>query len=114
VISAALTAMDNDNDISNKRINKRVPGFDTFYPLNEPQIGSTFSSVRQRASSLKELELDLVILQDIFPQNKKIPELFKPIIIRNMTFPNRIFVSPMCMYSEFGCINSQRLVLNSF
>jgi hypothetical protein len=31
---------------SDKRINKRVPGFDTFYSLNEPQIGSTFSSVR--------------------------------------------------------------------
>jgi hypothetical protein len=30
---------------SDKRINKRVPGFDTFYSLNEPQIGSAFSSV---------------------------------------------------------------------
>jgi hypothetical protein len=30
---------------SDKRINKRVPGFDTFYPFNEPQIGSTFPSV---------------------------------------------------------------------
>jgi hypothetical protein len=29
-----------------KYINKRVPGFDTFYPLNEPQVGATFPPVR--------------------------------------------------------------------
>jgi hypothetical protein len=35
-----------------KHINRRVPDFDTFYPLNEPQIGSAYSSVSMRLFSL--------------------------------------------------------------
>jgi hypothetical protein len=34
-----------------KYINKRVPGLDTFYPLNEPQVGETFPPVRPRSPS---------------------------------------------------------------
>ncbi|KAK0495078.1 hypothetical protein EDD18DRAFT_1396401 [Armillaria luteobubalina] len=33
------------------------------------------------------------------PDGKSLPTLFQPITIRGMTFPNRIFVSPMCQYS---------------
>jgi hypothetical protein len=28
-----------------KHVNERVPGFETFYPLNKPEIGNTFPSV---------------------------------------------------------------------
>ncbi len=27
------------------------------------------------------------------------PELFEPLTIRSVTFPNRVWVSPMCQYS---------------
>ncbi|KAK0226548.1 hypothetical protein IW262DRAFT_1457774 [Armillaria fumosa] len=33
------------------------------------------------------------------PDGKSLPTLFQPITIRGVTFPNRIFVSPMCQYS---------------
>ncbi|SJK98163.1 related to NADH-dependent flavin oxidoreductase [Armillaria ostoyae] len=33
------------------------------------------------------------------PDGKPPPTLFQPITIRGVTFPNRIFVSPMCQYS---------------
>jgi hypothetical protein len=35
-----------------------------------------------------------------FPQNEDLPALFKPLTLRNITFPNRIFVAPMCQYSS--------------
>ncbi|KAG8820349.1 hypothetical protein FRB91_000819 [Serendipita sp. 411] len=47
-----------------------------FYSLNEPAIGSA------------------VNLSD------KTPKLFQPLTIRNQTFKNRIWVSPMCQYSS--------------
>jgi hypothetical protein len=50
--------------------------------------------------------LSFFLFQDLFPQNKNVPQLFKPITIRNMTFPNRIFVAPMCMYSKFHRIKA--------
>jgi 2,4-dienoyl-CoA reductase-like NADH-dependent reductase (Old Yellow Enzyme family) len=62
-------------------INKPVPGAKEFYPLNEPSIGTTLSPVT-------------------FPRNKDLPPLFTPLTIRGVTFPNRIFVSPMCQYSS--------------
>ncbi|KAI9465023.1 FMN-linked oxidoreductase [Lactarius psammicola] len=62
-------------------INKRVPGAKEFYPLNEPSIGTTLSP-------------------ETFPRNKNLPPLFTPLTIRGVTFPNRIFVSPMCQYSS--------------
>ncbi|KAH9858024.1 FMN-linked oxidoreductase [Lenzites betulinus] len=62
-------------------INKPVPGVDQYLPLNEPDIGTEFP-------------------KDKFPQNANLPELFKPLTIRDVTFKNRIFVSPMCQYSS--------------
>ncbi|KAH8119859.1 FMN-linked oxidoreductase [Phellopilus nigrolimitatus] len=62
-------------------INKRVATADQFYPLNEPAIGSAYTD-------------------GVYPQNKKIPKLFEPITIRDITFKNRIFVSLMCQYSS--------------
>src|SRR5688572_32831694 len=39
------------------------------------------------------------------------PHLFEPFTLRGVTFPNRIFVSPMCQYSsEDGLANSWHLV----
>ncbi|TBU63784.1 FMN-linked oxidoreductase [Dichomitus squalens] len=61
-------------------INKRVPGADQFFPLNDPPIGTAYS-------------------KDLYPQNAELPTLFKPITIRGVTFKNRIIVSPMCQYS---------------
>ncbi|KAI0042481.1 FMN-linked oxidoreductase [Auriscalpium vulgare] len=62
-------------------LNKGVPGAKEFYPINEPSIGSSMSP-------------------DVFHQNKELPALFKPLTLRGVTFPNRVFVSPMCQYSS--------------
>ncbi|KAI8981391.1 FMN-linked oxidoreductase [Trametes punicea] len=62
-------------------INKPVPGADQYLPLNEPSIGTAYP-------------------KEIYPQNADLPELFKPLTLRGMTFKNRIFVSPMCQYSS--------------
>ena len=44
-------------------------------------------------------------------QNGLMPRLFDPLPIRSITFPNRIFVSPMCEYSsEDGFANDWHLV----
>ena len=42
---------------------------------------------------------------DKFPQNEDPPKLFEPITIRGVTFPNRAWVSPMCMceQADFFC-----------
>ncbi|CCO32633.1 hypothetical protein BN14_06696 [Rhizoctonia solani AG-1 IB] len=60
--------------------NRPAPGVEEFYPLNEPSIGTPYS-------------------KDAYPQNKTIPKLFQPLQIRNTTFKNRIWASPMCQYS---------------
>ncbi|CUA68386.1 Putative NADPH dehydrogenase C23G7,10c [Rhizoctonia solani] len=57
-----------------------APGVEGYYPLNEPQIGTLCS-------------------KDTYPQNKTVPKLFQPLQIRNTTFKNRIWASPMCQYS---------------
>ncbi|KIP10149.1 hypothetical protein PHLGIDRAFT_28664 [Phlebiopsis gigantea 11061_1 CR5-6] len=62
-------------------INTPVPGVDTFYPLNDPAIGS-------------------ILPTSAYPQNTKIPKLFQPLTIRDTTFKNRIWVAPMCQYSS--------------
>ncbi|EIW64211.1 FMN-linked oxidoreductase [Trametes versicolor FP-101664 SS1] len=62
-------------------INKAVPGIDQYISLNEPTIGTAYP-------------------KDIYPQNANLPELFKPLTLRGVTFNNRIFVSPMCQYSS--------------
>lgn len=37
------------------------------------------------------------------PTGNPIPKLFSPLVIRGITMPNRIWVSPMCQYSaEYG------------
>jgi len=64
-----------------RHINQRVPDVDTFYPLNDPLIGAPFPA-------------------DVFPQNKKLPKLFTPLTIKDVTFKNRVWVSPMCQYSS--------------
>lgn len=63
--------------------NVPAPGVEEYYPLNEPEIGSVYS-------------------KDEYPQNKAVPKLFQPITLRDVTFKNRIWVSPMCQYSAVG------------
>ncbi|CAE6463736.1 hypothetical protein ACGC1H_005364 [Rhizoctonia solani] len=60
--------------------NRPAPGVEQYYPLNEPRIGTPYSEYA-------------------YPQNKSIPKLFQPLRIRNTTFKNRIWASPMCQYS---------------
>lgn len=79
-------------------INKRIPGVETYYPVSEPTIGAPFPSVC--ISFDLQIYLSQSVLQDVFPQNKTIPALFKPLTLRGVEFKNRIFVSPMCQYSS--------------
>ncbi|KAI9065907.1 FMN-linked oxidoreductase [Trametes sanguinea] len=62
-------------------INQRVPGIEQFLPLNEPSIGTAYP-------------------KEVYPQNDKLPHLFRPITLRGVTFKNRIFLSPMCQFSS--------------
>ncbi|KAH9944246.1 FMN-linked oxidoreductase [Epithele typhae] len=64
-----------------KFVNTGVPGAYQYLPLNDPPIGLAYPS-------------------SIYPQNATMPELFKPLTIRGVTFHNRAFVSPMCQYSS--------------
>jgi len=57
---------------------KGVEGYPTFLPAQPQAIGSLLPS-------------------DKFPQNAKPAKLFEPLTIRGVTFPNRVWVSPMCM-----------------
>lgn len=47
------------------------------------------------------------------PDNKPIPKLFQPLSIKNVTFPNRIGVSPMCQYLA-GSISKDGKPENTF
>ncbi|KAF9225430.1 FMN-linked oxidoreductase [Gyrodon lividus] len=69
-------------DQASLNLNRAVPGVKGFFPLNEPDIGSACTNT------------------DIFTQNKELPLLFQPLMIKNVTFKNRIWVSPMCQYSS--------------
>ncbi|TFY83786.1 hypothetical protein EWM64_g219 [Hericium alpestre] len=57
-----------------------IPGAKEYYPLNDPAIGTA--------------------LPGLGVGTNEVPPLFKPLTIRNETFKNRIFVSPMCQYSS--------------
>ncbi|KAH6916961.1 NADH:flavin oxidoreductase/NADH oxidase [Coprinopsis sp. MPI-PUGE-AT-0042] len=61
-------------------VNTPVPEFSQFFPLNEPAIGVPVDVVSQESEST-------------------VPKLFQPITLKDTTFKNRIFVSPMCQYS---------------
>ncbi|KAG9314036.1 hypothetical protein JVU11DRAFT_4815 [Chiua virens] len=74
-------------------LNKAAPGVDGYFPFNEPAIGSAYTNT------------------ETFTQNKELPLLFQPITIRNVTFKNRIWVSPMCQYSaDYGHATDWHLV----
>ncbi|KAH0838004.1 NADH:flavin oxidoreductase 2 [Lanmaoa asiatica] len=68
-------------DQASLNLNRAVPTVNGFFPLNEPDVGSAYTNT------------------DVFTQNKELPVLFQPLTIRNVTFKNRIWVSPMCQYS---------------
>ncbi|KAF8846018.1 NADH:flavin oxidoreductase 2 [Paxillus ammoniavirescens] len=69
-------------DQASLNLNKAARGVQGFFPLNEPEIGSAYTNT------------------DIFTQNTELPLLFQPLAIKNVTFKNRIWVSPMCQYSS--------------
>lgn len=62
-------------------INEGVAGHDQFFPRWEPSSGTALDA-------------------KIFPQNEKLPLLFTPLKLRDVEFKNRLWVSPMCMYSS--------------
>lgn len=44
-------------------------------------------------------------------EERDIPKLFSPLQIKDITFKNSIFISPMCMYSaEYGSATDRHLV----
>ncbi|PPQ71462.1 hypothetical protein CVT26_011241 [Gymnopilus dilepis] len=57
--------------------NAPVPGAYQYFPLNDPSIGTALE-----------------------PQSENVPELFKPLKLKDIVFKNKIFVSPMCQYSS--------------
>ncbi|TBU40069.1 FMN-linked oxidoreductase [Dichomitus squalens] len=59
--------------------NAPAPGVPYFVPLVHPPAGTAV---------------------DPQPDGKEIPSLFKPLTIRGVTFPNRIWLSPLCQYSS--------------
>jgi 2,4-dienoyl-CoA reductase-like NADH-dependent reductase (Old Yellow Enzyme family) len=61
-------------------VNRAAPNVEGYFPLTEPAIGSLLPTGR-------------------YPQNQNAPKLFQPLTIRNVTYKNRIWVSPMCQYS---------------
>ena len=67
---------------------KGVEGYPTFLPAQPQAIGSLLPS-------------------DKFPQNAKPAKLFEPITIRGVTFPNRAWVSPMCMCKSLIKVSSR-------
>ncbi|AAW40788.1 oxidoreductase, putative [Cryptococcus deneoformans JEC21] len=60
---------------------RKVQGYPTFLPEQPQPIGSLLDD-------------------NEYKQNKNPPKLFQPITIRGVTFHNRAFVAPMCMYSS--------------
>ncbi|KAF9076018.1 NADH:flavin oxidoreductase [Rhodocollybia butyracea] len=62
-----------------KFINEAAPGVKGYFPKNDPEIGT------------------VILKKD---EEQPTPLLFTPIKIRDVTFKNRIFVSPMCQYSS--------------
>ncbi|KAJ3574443.1 hypothetical protein NP233_g1769 [Leucocoprinus birnbaumii] len=62
--------------MSSLAVNKGVPNAREFYPLNEPEIGTVLNATSDT------------------------PKLFEPLTLRNVTFKNRIWVSPMCQFSS--------------
>ncbi|KAF8333982.1 FMN-linked oxidoreductase [Cantharellus anzutake] len=77
--------------------NKHVPNANEYYPLSEPAPGTALPV-------------------DEYPQNKDLPILFQPLTIRGVTFKNRLWVAPMCVYSAVnGLMTDWHLVhLGSF
>ncbi|KIJ29354.1 hypothetical protein M422DRAFT_36991, partial [Sphaerobolus stellatus SS14] len=73
--------MSSSGDYKPPFLNEPVPDIDGFFPLNDPPIGSLYPS-------------------DVYSKNENPPPLFEPITLKDVTFKNRIFVSPMCMYSS--------------
>ncbi|TFK56668.1 FMN-linked oxidoreductase [Heliocybe sulcata] len=62
-------------------INRAAPGVDQYIPLNEPGVGIPYSNEAHAA-------------------NASLPKLFQPLTLKDMTFHNRVWVSPMCQYSS--------------
>ncbi|OWZ58869.1 oxidoreductase [Cryptococcus neoformans c8] len=60
---------------------RKVQGYPIFLPEQPQPIGSLLDD-------------------NEYKQNKNPPKLFQPITIRGITFHNRAFVAPMCMYSS--------------
>ena len=58
--------------------NVGVEGISYYSPLQDPPAGTALASKAE---------------------DRTIPKLFTPITIRGVTFPNRIFLSPLCQYS---------------
>jgi 2,4-dienoyl-CoA reductase-like NADH-dependent reductase (Old Yellow Enzyme family) len=59
-------------------VNKGTPGISYFTPAQVPPAGTA---------------------KDPQPEGHAIPKLFQPLTVRGVTFPNRIWLSPLCQYS---------------
>ncbi|WVQ82154.1 hypothetical protein IAT38_004282 [Cryptococcus sp. DSM 104549] len=69
-----------------------VEGYDTFLPAQPQPVGSLLDPSE-------------------YKQNANAPKLFQELTIRGVTFPNRAWVAPMCMYSaDDGHVTDHHLV----
>lgn len=84
-------------------INKPVPGAYQYFPLNEPEIGERLiPHVSPNQVTNIHVQSSLMIYHiPILQDSNHDPLLFKPLIIKNTTFKNRIFVVCFTMVNIF-------------
>ena len=76
--------------------NTPVPNAYQYFTLNEPEIGTPLQPEVPKAQSTS------LNIEDLL-HGTKIPHLFRPLTLRNVTFKNRIFVvSILCLIASFG------------
>jgi anthraniloyl-CoA monooxygenase len=86
--------------------------FDQFvFSLLTASMRMTYAKVEKAAPELVRRVDAIVAPQADGASNRPPPPMFAPITLRDVTIPNRVVVSPMCMYSaKDGTVNDWALV----
>src|SRR5262245_24585304 len=76
-------------------VNRGAPNLTWFNPIQEPPAGTLLTTT----DSTPNNEFPTQDSPAPVLNGNHLPKLFQPIAIRGETFHNRLFVSPMCLYS---------------